>query len=166
MHDYALALALIRDQVGVLERRDPMPGTERIALWLDARGVRTEFDVVLHDLETDATDALIELTRATGEDAYDTPLGPVYVGWTQPSERWEGYRLIDRLARDVMVRDTAEIIRAVPVDVLRETVAGCQTDALTSSKWRKTGLKQWGLDPKQFFDRDDPRPIIRAGVHP
>ena len=176
MHDYAAPLTAIRDAVGVLDAREPMPGKDRvllwldrILLWLDARAAAAELAVVLRDLETDATDAIVELARETGSDELETALGVVHVGQTSPSERWDGYRLIGKLARTVVEVDpvtgelATEASRAVPVDVLRDVVAGCQTDKLTSSKWRKTGLRDHGIDVWKFYDRDDPRPIIRTG---
>lgn len=174
-HSYALAVAIIRDQVGVLEAREPMPGTERIELWQDVRDAYAELGVILRDLETDATDALVELLRDSGEDELSTELGTVHIGLTTPSERWQGWRLAGALARNVaptkvdedgvFVADPEdEVFRAVPLDVFRDVVAGCASDDLTSSKWRKTALRNHVADVRRYYDRDDPQPIIRAGA--
>lgn len=161
---------MIRRGVEWLDAREPMSGTERIALWLEARGAMSEFAVVIRDLETDATDAAIELTRERGVDELETPLGVVHVGWTAPVDHWRGYELIGKLAQTVVEVDAAtgelatQAIRAVPIDVLRAVVAGCDTEKRTSSAWRKTGLEAVGIDPRDWYVRvKDPRPVIRSG---
>jgi hypothetical protein len=170
-HPFTDHVAIIRAAVDAVDQREPMPALDRIVLWQDLRAVAAELAVVVRDTEGDATDALVEYLRDTGEDHLETIAGPVHVAYTSPNERWEGHRLIGALARTVVPvdPDTGELhtqaIRAVPVDVLRDTVAGCATDDATSSRWRKTGVRKY-VDPGAFYDRDDPQPVIRAGVKP
>jgi hypothetical protein len=168
-HAHRRELDAIRTAVAVLDYRGAAPAIERIELWQDVKAVQDELAVIARDIQGDATEALIELLRESGEPALETALGVVHVGYTQPTERWEGHRLIGALSRTVFEVDpeTGELserpTRAVPVDVLRDTVAGCASEDLTSSKWRKTGVRNY-VDPRRYMDRDDPIPIIRTGA--
>lgn len=164
-HDYAAPVAAIRSATADLEYREPMSGMARITLWQDVREAVGQLAIVVRDIETDATEALVEITRETGDDELETILGPVYVGLTSPTERWRGYDLLGALSSPVVDAATGELIRAVPLDVLRDVVAGCASEDLTSSKWRKTAVKRH-LDFRRYYDRDEPRPIIRAGRRP
>lgn len=162
MHDHADALALLRAGIGGIYDREPAPAEDRIMLWQDLAAVRADLEIVYRDVENDATEALVERLRETGEPALETPLGVVHVGTSRPGDRWEGHKLLAALARHVADPSTGEMIRAVPLDVLRDVVPGCASDNLTSSRWRITSLRSY-VDPYNYVERGAPVPVIRAG---
>lgn len=56
---------------------------------------------------------------------------------------WAGYELCDALAQHVVERESGLIVRAVPVDRMRECVAACSDPKLTSSHWRIDGVRKY-----------------------
>lgn len=121
---------------------DVLDPTDRINVWLVVDDLAAELALTLRDLLNDATLALVDLDIEPGETFHAghdvVVMGRRSVG----SDKWAGWALCGALAQQLVDPETGEQIRAVPLDVMRSTVAGCADDALTSSKWRVTALRQ------------------------
>lgn len=129
---------------------EPMSPQDRVDLWIVADGVLDELRVVVQALKADATLALVDLDVQPAH-TFDTAFGTVLrdrrrVG----SDQWAGYSICDALAHSFVDPDTGEVVRAVPVTTMRDTVAGCADDRLTSSRWKVSGLRNWLDDPERY----------------
>jgi len=73
-------------------------------------------------------------------------------------DEWNGAKVLDLLARPVVDPETGEVTEAVPRSTL-DDVLPAVTGGATSSRWKRTGLKQHGVDPGTVCRRDwqDPR---------
>lgn len=167
-HEYGLVIARIDGALMDIENREPMPAPDLCALWLDLKGAGDRLAIVLRDVGNDATGKLLDLVADDPEQVVETVSGTVYLGRRYAPTRWEGYRLCDALADDLVDVQTGEIVRAVRVEVLRESVAGCATEEATSSKWSKGGLKR-KLGPvlREYVEEipwRDREPEIKSGV--
>ena len=156
---------------------EPMSQGDRIDIWITAHGVLDELRTVERSLHHDAAVAMHELGKQYDE-LYHSRLGRQVVMRKRrrvTNERWQGYDLINALARDVVSTTTGEHHRAVPIDVLRRALPACATPSSTSSKWNRTGLT--GLvnvehyhsadvrydDALDVLDLDDATIVMMAG---
>lgn len=132
-----LAEALDRD---VDSDADVMTPTERIDLYAACDLAALALGIVLRKWRHDAAVALADLGVKRG-DVYNTGLTTVRRTTSRTGgDHWRGHALCDALAIDAIDPDTGEKVRAVPVHVMRDVVAGCARDELTSSRWRTEGL--------------------------
>lgn len=144
-----------------------MTPDERINLWLVLDDLADELRMVLRDLETDATLALVDLDVPEGR-VYNAGHDVVTMGRRQVGgDKWAGWALCGALAVEMIDPDTGEMIRAVPLDVVRSTVPGCADDALTSSRWRVTALRQLVDDAERYhLERPVTQQVIRRARGP
>lgn len=135
-----LAEALDRD---LDSDADVMSPVERIDLYAAADLAALALGIVLRKWRHDAAVALADLDVKRG-DTYNTGLTVARRTTSrQGGDHWRGYALCDALAIDAIDADTGEKVRAVPVDVMRETVAGCARDDLTSSRWSAMAVNHY-----------------------
>jgi hypothetical protein len=125
----------------LITNEDVMAPAERIDLWIVARDVLDELAIAVRHLQTDATLALADLGVKPG--GLHPAMGGIVKRGTRRvgTDQWAGHALVGALGVDLVNPATGEIVRAVPVEVVREVVPGCATEELTSSRWRATGLR-------------------------
>ena len=95
--------------------------------------------------------------------------GTVIHHQTTNAEEWKGQRVWRALSTDYVDPATGEMVAAVPLRTLTDTVPGCASDELTSSKWRVTGLREvlgagdrkW--QPDEYRTRTPKATVIRRG---
>jgi hypothetical protein len=150
----------IEGAVACLDRRAPMPPLERIEAWQAAADALATFQVVVGQMAADAQDAMVQL----GTKQLTTRRGPCHLARSSSSQEWRGYELLGKLADPMIEPSTGEVMDAVPLQVLRDVIAGCNKPDSTYSKWLTTGLKEWLPDDwRKFVTYHDPRDVIKLG---
>jgi len=166
MHNLGAELDRAYAVVQAIDNREPMSTPDLVALWLDVDHLARELGQVLKLLHEDASDRVFtEIPDVSW--TYTSSVGePVHLARGYAAERWSGYELADRLAVDVVDPETGELLRAVPVEVVRRHVPGCATADTTSSKWRTTGLAELVPDWRRYRSRDEAPLVLRRGERP
>lgn len=163
--EYQQALTTISRLTGELSASSDAVLTpqERVDLYVIALGVEDELRTAVRNaLYPDAIDALADLGVPEG----GTAATPYAWGVRRTTVRkpgrveWSGWALCDGLAQDVVDKGTGELVRAVPVDVLRDVLPACGTQRLTSSRWRLEGLQ--GRVPIDAYRRQEPAEYVPA----
>ena len=147
VNDVLALCAQITDIVDVLDKREPLPAMDRVTAWHAAQQALDAFQIVLGQLEGDAVEAMAELQIRE----VATKFGPVHIRRGSAKQEWRGYELVGKLGTPLVVQSSGEFVEAVPVEVLRDVVAGCGSPELTSSKWSTTGLERWMPDEWRRF---------------
>ena len=149
-------IQLLADQLADHQMTDEvLTPAERIDLYARCDLAVLTLGVAVRDLRTDATLALADL-EVPKDGTFDTGYAVVKRSKAvQPgtSHKWRGHALCDALASDYVNPTTGEIERAVPVWVMRDTVAGCASPEHTSSGWRSTGLRGRVDEDRYHVDR-------------
>lgn len=136
---------------------EPLSPHDSIDLYVVGHGVLDELRTTIGELRVRAVDAMHMLGKSYDE-LYHSRLGRQVVMHKQRREtnvQWQGYDLINAIARDVISTTTGEHHRAVPIDVLRRVIPACATPTATSSRWNKTGLR--GLVNVEHYHSSDVR---------
>ena len=161
-HQLAAEIETMWSCLESIDERDPMPPPELVSLWLDLKKHRRYLDQVLHAVHDDA--AVDVAAEKDERDEYVSSGGEVvHLTWRPRFEHWRGFDFSDRLAVD-MVDPNGEIVRAIPLDVIRRFVPGCAMPDLTSSRWRTTGLAQLVPDWENFRSVGPRDPTLNEGT--
>jgi hypothetical protein len=136
------ALDTIRCLAERLEANDDVLWpSERLDLYGAADLAALTLGVTLRSMRHDAAVALVELGVGK-RDVFVTDRGTYRrTESRQGSDKWRGWALCDALALDLVEPSTGEVLRAVPVHVMRDTVSACADESSVSSRWRVTGLR-------------------------
>ena len=156
-YDEALSALTTISKLGheLAMNEEPMSQHDRIDVWLIAHGVLDELRTMERSLHHDAAIAMHEIDKSYDE-LYHSRLGRQVVMRKRrrvTNEQWDGYDLINAIAKPVIDATTGEHTRAVPIDVLRRVVPACGSPRSTSSKWLATGLR--GLVNVEHYHRAD-----------
>lgn len=92
--------------------------------------------------------------------------GPVTVHTTsQVSEKSDGRGILMSLVTDMIEPETGEKMLAIPLDVLLDILPAVG-EGQTSSKWKKSGLKNHDIDPEKFIKTEYGPQQVRLGPKP
>lgn len=127
-----------------------------IDAWDTLDRIRAMIAVHVRDLSTRAAKLL-----PTAE--YDAATG-TYHKTTPRTEKWDGFGVVGALGEPFIDADTGELVRAVPVDVLREVLPACGPGA-TSSKWKRRALAAH-MDVERYSTVEWGTPVVVRGPKP
>lgn len=166
MHDHDAAVVSLYAIVDELDARGPHNARDLVDLWLDVEAGHGALGVVVRQLALDAALAVADANAAEGRPAradFVSATGAVvHLDRGYSTEKWRGHALAEVLGRDLIDRETGEVVRAVPVETFRRAVPGCADPELTSSRWRVTGLQ--GIDLDRYRTRAETPDVIRRGA--
>ena len=165
MNDVAAAVAAVDAAVDVLDLEVELVGDDLIDLWIWAKHAVDRLAVAVRAIGAEAAVTVADLNAARGRgprEEYVTATGNVvHLAPGSSRTEWQGYAFVNVLADPLVDPETGEVVRAVPVDVLRRVVPGCGAPHLTSSKWNISAIPP-GIVAQ--YRRTEPVPdVIREG---